>query len=224
MTATESLPTTVGRGLYVQLGITLIALAAAGGMLATHRTTLDSGTDRLAAADGEWLVLACVAAAATWVCAALAQQGAVAERLPRGRLVAAKFAVGAANHLLPAGVGAAVVNPRFLTRCGLSTPRAATTPAVKAYVGGMVRCALVAALLVASPCTVHLSARVPHVLVLLPVAAGTAVLAAAISGRLGQLVPGPWPTYGTCGTCTGTGRGPVLCGAVRSRSPCCMPG
>ncbi|MET8451561.1 lysylphosphatidylglycerol synthase domain-containing protein [Streptomyces sp. NPDC005209] len=133
-------------------------------------------------------MLACVAAAATWVCAALAQQGAVAERLPRGRLVAAKFAGGAANHLLSAGVGAAVVNLRFLTRCGLSTPRAATALAVKAYVGGMVRCALGAALLVASPCTVHLSARAPHLLVLLPVAAGTAVLAAAISGRLGQLV------------------------------------
>ncbi|WP_308407523.1 hypothetical protein [Streptomyces olivochromogenes] len=221
MTATESLPTTVGRRLYVRLGITLIALAAAGGMLATHRTTLSRCTDRLAAADGEWLVRACVAAAATWVCTALAQQGAVAERLPRGRLVAAQFAAGAAHHLLAAGVGATVVNLRFLTRCGLSTRREATSLAMKAAVGGMARCALGVALLVASPGTVHLSARVPHVLVLLPVATGAAVLAAAISGRLRQRWPGPWPT---CGRCTGTGHGPVLCGAVRSRSLCCMPG
>ncbi|MFJ9711004.1 lysylphosphatidylglycerol synthase domain-containing protein [Streptomyces sp. NPDC101234] len=184
MTATESLPTAMGRRLYFQLGITLIVLAAAGWMLAAHRATLDSGTDRLAAADREWLVLACVAAVATWVCAAVAQQGAVIERLPRGRLVAAQFAAGAANHLLPAGAGATVVNLRFLTRCGLSTRRSATALAVKAAVGGIVRCALGVALLVASPGTVHLSARVPHALVLLPAAAGAVALVVAVSGRL----------------------------------------
>ncbi|MFY4720872.1 lysylphosphatidylglycerol synthase domain-containing protein [Streptomyces sp. LaBMicrA B280] len=187
MSAPEGLPATVGRRRYVQPGITLIAFAAAGGMLAAHRTALDTGADRLAAADGEWLVLACVAAAATWVCAAVAQQGAVRERLPRGRLVAAQFAAGAANHLLPAGAGAAVVNLRFLTRCGLSTRRAATALAVKAAVGGAVRCALGVALLVASPDTVHLSARAPQLLVLLPVAAGAAVLTVAISGRLRRM-------------------------------------
>ncbi|MFK0106097.1 lysylphosphatidylglycerol synthase domain-containing protein [Streptomyces sp. NPDC091217] len=184
MTATESLPVTMGRRLYFQLGITLIVLAAAGWMLAAHRATLDNGTDRLAAADGEWLALACVAAVATWVCAAVAQQGAVIERLPRGRLVAAQFAAGAANHLLPAGAGATVVNLRFLTRCGLSTRRSATALAVKAAVGGIVRCALGVALLVASPGTVRLSARVPHALVLLPAAAAAVALVVAVSGRL----------------------------------------
>ncbi|MFF4021063.1 lysylphosphatidylglycerol synthase domain-containing protein [Streptomyces sp. NPDC001843] len=188
MTATQSLPIAVGRRPYFQLGITLVVLAAAGWMLAAHRVTLDSGTDRLAAADGEWLVLACLAAAATWVCAAVAQQGAVVERLPRGRLVAAQFAAGAANHLLPAGAGATVVNLRFLTRCGLSTRRAAAALAAKAAVGGLVRCALGVALLVASPGTVRLSARVPHVLVLLPVAAGVVVLAVVLSGRLRRMV------------------------------------
>ncbi|MFD8717998.1 YbhN family protein [Streptomyces sp. NPDC059629] len=185
MTATESLPITMGRRLYFQLGITLVVLAAAGWMLAAHRATLDSGTDRLAAADGEWLVLACIAAVATWVCAAVAQQGAVIERLPRGRLVAAQFAAGAANHLLPAGAGATVVNLRFLTRCGLSTRRSATALAVKAAVGGMVRCALGVALLVTSPGTVRLSARVPHGLVLLvPVVIAAVALTVVISGRL----------------------------------------
>lgn len=189
MTAAESLPITAGRRLYVQLGITLVVLAAAGGMLAAHRATLDSGTDRLAAADGEWLVLACLAALATWVCAAVAQQGAVVEPLPKGRLVAAQFAAGAANHLLPAGAGAAVVNLRFLTRCGLSTRRSATALAVKAAVGGTVRCVLGVALLVASPGTVPLSARVPHGLVLLvPVVVGAVALAVAMSGRLRRVV------------------------------------
>ncbi|MGW4910799.1 hypothetical protein [Streptomyces sp. NPDC004270] len=132
MTVVESRPITAGWRLYVQLGITLVVLVAAGGTLAAHRATLDSGTDRPAAVDGEWLVLACIAAAATWVCAAVARQGAVVERLPKGRLVAAHFAAGAANHLLPAGAGAAAVNLRFLTRCGLSTRRSATALAVKA--------------------------------------------------------------------------------------------
>ncbi|MEW1773687.1 lysylphosphatidylglycerol synthase domain-containing protein [Streptomyces sp. NPDC086777] len=188
MTATERIPISPGRRLYVQLGITVVVLVAGSGVLVAHWATLDSGTDRLAAADGEWLVLACVAAMGTWVCAAVAQQGAVVERLPRGRLVAAQFAAGAANHLLPVGAGATMVNLRFLTRCGLSTRRSATALAVKAVVGGLVRCALGVALLVASPGTVHLSARFPHVLVLLPVAAAVVVITAAISGRLRRTV------------------------------------
>ncbi|MFC8519723.1 YbhN family protein [Streptomyces sp. NPDC057257] len=185
MTVAESLPITMGRRFYAQLGITLVVLAAVGGVAAAHRATLDSGTDRLAAGDGEWLVLACLAAVGTWVCAAVAQQGAVVEPLPKGRLVAAQFAAGAANHLLPAGAGAAVVNLRFLTRCGLSARRSATALAVKAAVGGIVRCVLGVVLLAASPGTVHLPARVPHGLVLLvPVAAGGVGLAGAVSGRL----------------------------------------
>ncbi|MFJ3799661.1 YbhN family protein [Streptomyces sp. NPDC090088] len=188
MSATESLPVTSGRRLYLHLGITLVVLAAAGAVLAAHRATLDSGTERLAAADGEWLVLACLAAVATWVSAAVAQQGAVVERLPRGRLVAAQFAAGAANHLLPAGAGATLVNLRFLRRCGLSTRRAATALAVKAAVGGVVRCVLGVALLVAAPGTVGLSVRIPHVLVLLPAVAGAVGLAVAISRRLRRAV------------------------------------
>ncbi|MFG3296810.1 YbhN family protein [Streptomyces sp. NPDC048179] len=188
MSATESLPVASGRRLYLQLGITLVVLAAAGAVLAAHRATLDSGTERLAAADGEWLVLACLAAVATWVSAAVAQQGAVVERLPRGRLVAAQFAAGAANHLLPAGAGATLVNLRFLRRCGLSTRRSATALAVKAAVGGVVRCVLGVALLVAAPGTVGLSVRIPHVLVLLPAVAGAVGLAVAISRRLRRAV------------------------------------
>ncbi|MFG3296564.1 lysylphosphatidylglycerol synthase domain-containing protein [Streptomyces sp. NPDC048179] len=139
------------------------------------------------------MALAGLAAVGTWVCAAVAQQGAVVERLPRGRLVAAQFAAGAANHILPAGAGAAVVNVRFLTRCGLSTRRSATALAVKAAVGGIVRCVLGVALLVVAPGTVRLPVRVPHGPVLLvPVLAGavalTVVPTVARNGRLGRAV------------------------------------
>ncbi|MET7696445.1 YbhN family protein [Streptomyces sp. NPDC005485] len=184
MAVSDRVPVTAGRRPYLRLGITLAGLAAAGGMLAAHRATLDSGTDQLAAADGEWLLLACFATVATWVCAAVAQQGAVIERLPRGRLVAAQFAACAANHILPAGAGANLVNLRFLTRCGLSTRRSATALAVKAAVGGIVRCVLGVVLLVASPGAVPLSARIPHLLVLAPSAVAAVVLAVVASGRL----------------------------------------
>lgn len=63
---------TGGRRLYWQVSITLAMLVAAVGMLAAHRATPNKGTDQLAAADGEWLLLACLAALATWVCAAVA--------------------------------------------------------------------------------------------------------------------------------------------------------
>ncbi|MEU0945699.1 YbhN family protein [Streptomyces canus] len=188
MTVSDKVTVTAGRRHYVQLGITLVVLVAAGAILAAHRATLDSGTDQLAAADGEWLVLACFATVATWVCAAVAQQGAVVERLPRGRLVAAQFAACAANHILPAGAGASLVNLRFLTRCGLSTRRSATALAVKAAAGGIVRCGLGVIVLAVSPGAVPLSGRAPHVLILAPVAAATVVPAVLASSRLRRAV------------------------------------
>ncbi|MET8979438.1 lysylphosphatidylglycerol synthase domain-containing protein [Streptomyces sp. NPDC004539] len=71
-----------------------------------------------------------------------------------------------------------------MKRCGLSTRRSATALAVKAAVGGTVRCLLGVALLVASPGTVRLSARVPHVMLLVPVAAAAVALTVVVSGRL----------------------------------------
>ncbi|MBY8340506.1 flippase-like domain-containing protein [Streptomyces spinosirectus] len=188
MAVSDCAPVTAGRHLFLRLGITLAVLIAAGAMLAAHRAMLDSGTEQLAAADGEWLLLACCATLATWVCAAVAQQGAVVERLPRGRLVAAQFAACAANHILPAGAGAGLVNLRFLTRCGLSTRRSATALAVKATVAGIVRCVLGVVLLVASPGVVPLSVRAPHVLVLVPIAVAVLALAVMADGRLRRVV------------------------------------
>ncbi|MGW1721953.1 lysylphosphatidylglycerol synthase transmembrane domain-containing protein [Streptomyces sp. NPDC002306] len=177
---TEQVPVR-SRRRYWQLGVTLAVAAAACALLVAHRDTLDAGTDRLAAADREWLLAAGLAALATWVCAAVVQQGAVAERLPRGRLVAAQFAASAANHLLPAGTGATAVNLRFLTRCGLSTTRSATALAVKAAAGGIVRLLLGVALLLTSPGTLRLSAGVPPLLVLLPVAGCVVAALAALA-------------------------------------------
>ncbi|WP_408990271.1 lysylphosphatidylglycerol synthase transmembrane domain-containing protein [Streptomyces stelliscabiei] len=180
MSAT-GVPLSRGLGRPWQLAVTAAVMVAAVWVLAAHRHTVDAGADRLADADRAWLMAACAAALATWVCAAVAQQGAVAERLPGGRLVAAQFAACAANHVLPAGVGATAVNLRFLTRCGLSPARSATALAVKAAVGGLVRFALAVVLLLASPRTPRLAPAVPRACVMLSAVGCVAVVAAGVA-------------------------------------------
>lgn len=118
--------------------------------------------------------MATAATVATWACSALAQQGAVSRSLPARRLVAVQFAASAANHLLPAGLGAGAVNLRFLTRCGLPVAHSATALAVKATAGTVVRGCLIAVLALACPGVLH----VPHVSVT-PVVVTVAVIALA---------------------------------------------
>ncbi|MGI5460664.1 lysylphosphatidylglycerol synthase domain-containing protein [Streptomyces sp. CA-249302] len=139
------------RGAYCQAALALAVLLAAAYLARRHWPLLHTGAVRLAVADHGWLLLAAAAAGGTWVCAALAQQGAVTRRLPSGRLLAAQFAATAANHMLPAGLGAGAVNLRFLMRCGLTPARSATALAVKATAGVVVRAALIAVLTAACP-------------------------------------------------------------------------
>ncbi|WP_234341764.1 lysylphosphatidylglycerol synthase domain-containing protein [Streptomyces sp. NRRL S-646] len=134
-----------------QTAAALVLTAGAAALAARHWAVLDSGADRLAAADRGWLLLAALLTLLTWGCAALAQQGAVREALPAGRLLTVQFAASAANHLLPAGLGAGAVNVRFLMRCGLAPGRAATALAVKSTAGAVVRVALMAVLALACP-------------------------------------------------------------------------
>jgi uncharacterized membrane protein YbhN (UPF0104 family) len=129
----------------------LLPVAAVAVLLAGRWPMIDSGAGRLGSADGEWVAVACGAAFMTWVCSALAQQGAVVERLPRGLLLAVQFAASAANHVLPAGVGANAVNLRFLMRRGLSPSRAVAAVAVRAGAAALARVALLAAVLLLFP-------------------------------------------------------------------------
>jgi uncharacterized membrane protein YbhN (UPF0104 family) len=129
----------------------LVVLAAVVWLARRHWPVIEAGAVRLAAADRGWLLVAAAATVVTWPCSALAQQGAVPRRLPRSRLVAAQFAASAANHVLPAGLGAAAVNLRFLTRCGIPIAEAVTAVAVKGTAGALVRGALIAVLVAAGP-------------------------------------------------------------------------
>ncbi|MFI0163111.1 lysylphosphatidylglycerol synthase domain-containing protein [Streptomyces sp. NPDC017095] len=150
-----------------------------GALYLLHRywPVVESGAGRLAVADPGWLLTGAVAALGTWAAAALAQQGAVVRRLPGARLVAAQFAASAANHLLPAGLGAGAVNLRFLMRCGLPARRAAGALAVKAAAGAAVRLALIALLAPACPGLLRLPRVSP---VAVAAAGGAAVLVALL--------------------------------------------
>lgn len=154
MTAPPAAPeasVTVGRRVPWQAGVSLLMMAGAVYLARRHWPVIEAGTARLLVADRGWLLAATAATLATWVCSALAQQGAVARPLPARRLVAVQFAASAANHLLPAGLGAGAVNLRFLSRCGLPVARSATALAVKATAGAVVRGFLIAVLALACP-------------------------------------------------------------------------
>ncbi|MFE1885995.1 lysylphosphatidylglycerol synthase transmembrane domain-containing protein [Streptomyces diastatochromogenes] len=169
------------RRAYWHTLVCLAVLLGAAYVARRHWPTVQTGALRLAVADQGWLLLGAVAAVGTWAASALAQQGAVAQRLPGPRLLAAQFAACAANHLLPAGLGAGAVNLRFLMRCGLPAGRSAGALAVKATAGAAVRLALIAVLAPLCPGLL----RLPHV----SPAAVAAVLGAAV--LLGALLAGP---------------------------------
>lgn len=158
MTSEQVTVAATRRGAYWQTALTLAVLVTAVVLAHRHWPVLETGALRLAVADQGWLLTGAAAACGTWLCAALAQQGAVLRRLPPGRLVAAQFAASAANHVLPAGLGAGAVNLRFLMRCGLPAGRAATAVAVKATAGGVARGALIVVLAAACPGIL----RIPH--------------------------------------------------------------
>ncbi|MEV6294571.1 lysylphosphatidylglycerol synthase domain-containing protein [Streptomyces sp. NPDC051896] len=170
------------RHAYWHAGVLLAVLLGGLYLARRHWPALESGAGRLAGADQGWLLVGAMAALGTWAASALAQQGAVVRRLPGSRLVAAQFAASAANHLLPAGLGAGAVNLRFLMRCGLPAGRSASALAVKATAGGTVRLALIALLAPACPGLL----RPPHLT--------ATVLAVALAGLvlLAALPVTPW--------------------------------
>ncbi|MFE6617973.1 YbhN family protein [Streptomyces sp. NPDC057740] len=158
MTSEHLLDAPQRRRAYWHAALTLVVLTVVVCLARRHWPVLETGAVRLAVADRGWLLAAALATLATWPCSALAQQGAVPGRLPPGRLVAGQFAGSAANHVLPAGVGAGAVNLRLLVRCGIPIADAATAIVVKGTAGALVRGALLAVLFAACPGVL----RVPH--------------------------------------------------------------
>ncbi|MFK0121052.1 YbhN family protein [Streptomyces sp. NPDC090994] len=139
------------------LPLVLVAVVAV-----RQRSVLAEGVRHLATASWPWLLAAVAATCLTWVAAACTRQGAVVQRLPGGRLLATQFAAGAANHLLPSGLGAGAVNLRFMTVCGLPLARSSAALALYLLAESVGRVALLGVLLLAFPGALRLGALLPE--------------------------------------------------------------
>ncbi len=145
-----------------------------------HRAVLAEGFRHLGTAEWPWLAAAVGTTCLTWVAAACVRQGALVGRLPARRLLATQFAAGAANHLLPTGLGATAVNLRFMTVCGVPLGTASSALALYLLAESVARVTLLLALLAAFPGALRLGDVVPGAAVgTLLLAAGAVVCAAA---------------------------------------------
>ncbi|MGP3966144.1 lysylphosphatidylglycerol synthase transmembrane domain-containing protein [Streptomyces sp. 6N223] len=159
--------------------LTLLPLAGVAWWVVANRSVIGEGLRQALAADGTWLLAAVGCTALGFVAVSFARQGTVLERLPAGRLLVTQFAAGAANHLLPAGIGGGAVNIRFMARCGLPPARYSAALALYFLAEGVSRVALLLALLLAFPEALRLQALLPDRVGLPLVAAGAAVVAVA---------------------------------------------
>lgn len=130
-------------------------------MAVRHRSVLVEGFGHLRNAEWPWLVAATGTTCLTWVAASFTRQGAVVERLPRRRLLATQFAAGAANHLLPTGLGAGAVNLRFMTVCGVPLARSSAALALYLLAESIGRLALLTLLFVTFPDALRFGALLP---------------------------------------------------------------
>ncbi|MEU0413785.1 lysylphosphatidylglycerol synthase transmembrane domain-containing protein [Streptomyces griseorubiginosus] len=133
---------------------------------------LYDGTARLADADPGWLLVALLWTCLGWVSASVVRQGALPERLPPGLLVASQFAAGAANHVLPASLGAHAVTLRFLQGRGIPLARATASLALYSLVRPIAKTLVLVGFLVTLPGLLRLGELVPdRRMLFLPVAA-----------------------------------------------------
>jgi uncharacterized membrane protein YbhN (UPF0104 family) len=130
------------------------------------------GIVRLASADPRWLLLALVFTGLGWLTAACVRQGALPERLPTGLLIASQFAAGAANHVLPASIGAHAVTLRFLLGRGIPLARATASLALYSVVRPIAKTLVLLVFLVACPGVLVAGDLVPDEGTLFLVAAG----------------------------------------------------
>ncbi|MGV9934755.1 lysylphosphatidylglycerol synthase transmembrane domain-containing protein [Streptomyces olivaceoviridis] len=177
------------RRLPVRQVLCLVPLVLVAVAAVRHRSVLAEGFGHLRTASWPWLLAAATATCLTWVAAAVTRQGAVLQPLPKGRLLATQFAAGAANHLLPTGLGAGTVNLRFMTVCGVPPARSSAALALYLLAECVGRLGLLAALLVAFPDALRLGPLLPDgsALPLLLGAVGLVVVAGAVTALVRPL-------------------------------------
>ncbi|GHJ35982.1 lysylphosphatidylglycerol synthase transmembrane domain-containing protein [Streptomyces sp. TS71-3] len=198
--AAPTAPASAGRLSFpanrIKRALCLLPLLLIGAWTAFHWQVMYSGIVRLASADPLWLGVGLVFTCLCWAAASCIRQGAVLERLPSGLLYATQFAAGAANHLLPGGLGAHAVTLRFLNRRGIPLKRGTASIAlyslVKAVSTSVVTTTFLALSLHSVPYGVLLPDHPGTMLAWGGAAVGAAAVAAglllAFVGRLRRLV------------------------------------
>ncbi|MFF0199955.1 YbhN family protein [Streptomyces sp. NPDC005017] len=164
----------------LRLTLSLLPLLLIAAWAAVDLRTVREGTARLAAADPGWLLAASLFTCLGWVAAACVRQGAVPERLPPGLLLASQFAAGAANHVLPASLGAHAVTLRFLQKRGVPLARATASLALYSLVRPIAKTFVLVVFVLVAPDLLRFGDLVPDSWALLLTAGGAlAGLAAA---------------------------------------------
>ncbi|MEU1038053.1 lysylphosphatidylglycerol synthase transmembrane domain-containing protein [Streptomyces sp. NPDC005551] len=181
MTAVVRPPETLSRRVPVRQLLCLLPLALVLWVAVRRRAVIQEGFGHLRGAELPWLAVAAAATCLTWVAAAFTRQGAVVERLPAGRLLATQFAAGAANHLLPTGLGASAVNLRFMTVCGVPPARASAALALYLLAESVTRVGLLLVLMIAFPDALRPGTLVPPGAACPLLLAVAAVLCAAVT-------------------------------------------
>ncbi|MFH8470294.1 YbhN family protein [Streptomyces sp. NPDC017991] len=163
-------------GRPVRWALTLLPPLLIAVWATVDRRALRDGAARLADADPWWLLAAVLCTCLGWVAAACVRQGAIPDRLPPGLLLASQFAAGAANHVLPASIGAHAVTLRFLRGRGIPLARATASLALYSLVRPIAKTVVLLVFMVVHPDLLHLGELVPDertmVLVAASVAAG----------------------------------------------------
>lgn len=159
--------------------LVLLPLLLLAGWAALDRRAVHDGVVRLASADPWWLLAGLSFTYLGSVAAACARQGAIHERLPPGLLVASQIAAGAANHLLPASIGAHAVTVRFLQRQGVSLSRATASIALYCLVRAVAKTPLLLIFVLAAPTAVRPARLLPEGRTLVLAAVGLLLLPAA---------------------------------------------
>ncbi|MGP3968671.1 lysylphosphatidylglycerol synthase transmembrane domain-containing protein [Streptomyces sp. 6N223] len=117
---------------------------------------LYEGAARLPSASPGWLLTAVVFDSLCWVAASCMRQGCVPERLPPRLLLASQVAAGAANHIVPAGLGGHAITLRLLRGRGIPMARATASLALYSLVKPIGRMVLILALVASFPGTVRM--------------------------------------------------------------------
>jgi uncharacterized membrane protein YbhN (UPF0104 family) len=178
----DELPRTpTPRARHVRRALCLLPLLLIAAWAVLNWRMVYDGATRLLSANPWWLLTAAVFTCLCWAAASCMRQGCILERLPPGLLFASQVGAGAANQVLPGGLGAHVVTLRFLRGRGIPFARATASLALYSLVKPVARMVLILTLLAAFPGTVRMGEFVlDERMVLMAVGCVTIGLATAV--------------------------------------------